>query len=336
MLYECHCLATGWEGFPDSMSRLLPHLGFVLVYTLWGINLVSMKVGGQEWDPFVFNGMRYLSLILLMWPIVLIHMRLKKQKIRMERKDFLLICGLGLLSAVGMEALLSYALQYSNAANGAVLGRAFMPIVTAIIALALKEIRFTWGVLVGVPLGFAGVIIIMLSGGLHFSAETAKGDLLLLARSLMGVLYLLGMNQLVRKYPLPLLLTLEMTAGAVALLPVVIWNVDAAFLTAMSQAGWISLVYTTIFATWVGFYVHNWSLGKLGPFRSSVYGYMLPITAAVAGAIILSEKLSWNQYIGGVLILAAMYFVQHDRIQLARKTAKEKAVMTQSGESVSS
>lgn len=319
------------------MARLLPHLGFVLVYTLWGVNLVSMKVGGKEWDPFIFNGVRYLSLILLMWPVVYFQVRSKKIRLQMTKRDFALICGLGILSAVGMEALLSFALQYSNAANGAVLGRAFMPIVTAIIALMLKEVRMTWGVFLGVPLGFAGVVIIMASGGLHFGPETAKGDLLLLARSLMGVVYLLGMNQLVRKYPLPLLLTLEMTAGAVALLPVVIWQVDGAYLSAMSSVGWISLVYTAIFATWIGFYVHNWSLGKLGPFRSSVYGYMLPMTAALAGWVILKEQLSWNQLAGGVLILSAMYFVQHDRIQLARKAAQEKrrSAASASGDAVS-
>ena len=51
----------------DRIRHLYPHVGFVLVYILWGINLTSMKIGGREWDPLVFNGLRFASMIPILW-----------------------------------------------------------------------------------------------------------------------------------------------------------------------------------------------------------------------------------------------------------------------------
>src|SRR5690606_33497241 len=110
-----------------------------------------MKIGGQEWDPVMFNGIRYACIAPLIWCMTSIYFRRKGISLRMERKDLLLILFLGVLSALGMEAMLSYALQFSNAANGSVLGRGFMPVLTVIIALALREIRITPRILIGLP-----------------------------------------------------------------------------------------------------------------------------------------------------------------------------------------
>lgn len=309
-------------------TNWLPHVGFTIVYVLWGINMSSMTIGGREWDPFVFNGLRFASIVPFLWGYVWLMHRKGRISLRMEGKDLALIALLGALSAIGMEAMLSYALQFSNPANGAVLGRGFMPVVTVGIALLLRQMRLTWRILAGLPIALGGVLLIVAGGGqgFHLGADTLKGDMLLLLRSLLGALYLNGMNRLVAKYPLPLLISLEMTAGAISLLPFVLWKSDLAVFTEMSLKGWASLSYTAFVATLLGFTLHNWSLGKLGPFKSSVYGYLLPITAAVAGYFLLGAGISLNQAIGGTAVLAAMYLVQSDRMQMMKQSeTRQKA-----------
>ncbi|WP_409342162.1 DMT family transporter [Paenibacillus sp. MBLB4367] len=325
-------ISAGWN-ISRGLKRMidnkpqsaLPHLALVASFMLWGINIISMKVGGREWEPLVFNGLRYASILPVLWGYALYYRYSANRSrpageavsYRMERRDLWLVIGLGVLSAVGLEAMFSYALQYSNAANGAVLGRGFMPVITVLFALWLREIRLTPRLLVGLPLAICCVAIVVAGGseGLHFTAETLRGDVLLLLRSILGALYLIGMNRLVKKYPLPLLVAIEMTAGAAALLPAVLIQVDANMLTSMSASGWISLAYTALFGTVLGFYAHNWSLGKLGPVKASVYGFLLPVMAAIAGYVLLNESLSAYQLIGGTGVLAAMYIVQRDRYQ---------------------
>ncbi|MFC0211331.1 DMT family transporter [Paenibacillus chartarius] len=301
----------------SGIAGLWPHFGFVLVYVLWGINISSLKIGAQEWNPLVFNGLRYVIIVPFLWIYAYGFLRRRELSFRMPPRDLLLICGLGVLSAIGMEAMLQYALQFSNAANGAVLGRGFMPIVTVILSLLLREIRLSWSIAIGLPAAFAGVLLIVSggAGGFHFGPDTLRGDVLLLLRSFMGAFYLIGMNRLVAKYPLPLLLAFEMTAGAVSLLPFVLTLTDTHQLAQISPVGWGTLLYTALLATLAGFAIHNASLARLGPFKSSAYGYLLPLTAAVGGWLLLGEGISAYQYAGGAFILAAMYVIQRDRMQ---------------------
>ncbi|MNO18170.1 putative DMT superfamily transporter inner membrane protein [compost metagenome] len=300
-----------------SKKLILPHLGFLLVYLLWGINISSMKIGGREWDPVMFNGLRYLCIAPLLWGFTYFTLKRNGFGFRMEGRDLVRILFLGVLSAVGMEAMLSYALQYSNAANGSVLGRGFMPVLTVIISLALREIRLTPRIMIGLPFAFASVILMVAGGqqGLHFGPDTLRGDVLLLLRSLFGAFYLILMSRLTSKYPLMLLISWEMTAGALSMLPYVLWKADAAYFASVTPTGWISLLYTAFLATMVGFTLHNWSLARLGPFKASFYGYILPITAAAAGYVLLDESLSLLQVLGGIGVLFAMFLVQRDRMQ---------------------
>mgnify|MGYP001163052156 CR=1 FL=1 len=297
------------------MTRLAPHAGFVLVYLIWGINVASMKIGGREWDPFLFNGLRYLSLVPVFWGCTWYYYRKQGMKLSMKPAHLGLAALIGILSGIGMEAVLSYALQFTHAANGALLGRGITPIFTALFAILLAELRLTWRLLTGIPLAFAGALVMAVSDGLHFGAETLKGDLLLLSRSLIGACYLVWMNRLMKQYPMTLLLALEMTFGALSLLTFALPKADAQLFAAMSWEGWFSLLFTTLMATLVGFTLHNWSLGKLGPFKSSVYGYLQPLMAALAGWWFLGEQMTWNQWVGGAGVLTAMYLVQSDRMQ---------------------
>ncbi|UUZ89847.1 DMT family transporter [Paenibacillus sp. P25] len=314
-----------------SSSRLRqwsPHAGFVIVYIFWGINISVMKIGGEEWDPLVFNGLRYLGIIPFLWLFTWGYYRSRPHlRLRIAPKDLGLIVLLGAVSAVGMEAVLQYALQFSNSANGAVLGRGFMPVITAVIALLMKDILLTRRVALGIPLAFASVVLIVAGGphGFHIGPETLRGDVLLLLRSFLGAFYLIGMNRLVGRYPLTPLVSLEMTAGAVSLLPFLLWKADFAYLAARTSTAWISLGYTAIFATILGFSLHNYCLSRLGPFKSSVYGYLLPVTVAIAGYVLLGEKLSLNQYLGGAGVLAAMYLVQKDRMQSLKEAVSAKS-----------
>ncbi|WP_240903888.1 DMT family transporter [Chengkuizengella sediminis] len=297
----------------SNKTNLLPHIGFAFVYLLWGINITSMKIGGQEWEPLIFNGIRFFSIVPLVWVIAYLSLRKKNINLSIKINDLLLLFGLGVLNAVGMEAMLSYALQYSTSANGAVLGRGFMPVVTAIFALMLKEIRLSKRLIIGLPTAFLGVILMMLGNNLHFGMDTLKGDVLLLSRAFMGAAYLIGMNHLLKKYPITFIVSIEMTVGAISLLPFVVWNVDISYLQSVTTIGWISLLYTSIVATVIAFYLHHYSLGKLGAFKSSVYGFLLPITAAFAGFIILQERLSFIQILGAIAVLSSMYLIQKER-----------------------
>ncbi|MBO9608252.1 MAG: EamA family transporter [Paenibacillaceae bacterium] len=315
-----------------SSQQAIAHAAFLLVYLIWGANMASMKVGGREWDPFLFNGLRFLCIVPIVWVYTYAYYRRRSLRISIAWRDLLLILGLGALSAIGVESLLSYALQFTSTANAAVLGRGLSPLFTVLFLLAVRAAAFNWRLAVGLPLACAGAFIIVAGGhGLHFGPETMRGDLLLVLRSVFGAVYLLGMSRLLGKYPLPLLFALEMTASAAVLLPAVFVKAGGGALIAMTTDGWLSFGYTTLVGTLIGFSLHNWSLGRLGALKSSFYGYTQPFFAAIAGYIVLTESISSWQWIGGLAVMAAMLLVQWDKLRggsagrLQRKGGRDHA-----------
>jgi hypothetical protein len=67
----------------EIIKKLMPHLGFVLVYILWGINMTSLKMGGREWDSLVFNGIRFASIIPFLWVYTYFYYRSRSLKLWM-------------------------------------------------------------------------------------------------------------------------------------------------------------------------------------------------------------------------------------------------------------
>jgi hypothetical protein len=51
----------------------------------WGINLTSMKIGGREWDPLVFTGLRFASMIPILWVYTYFYYRLGSFKLHIAR-----------------------------------------------------------------------------------------------------------------------------------------------------------------------------------------------------------------------------------------------------------
>jgi drug/metabolite transporter (DMT)-like permease len=58
--------------------------------------------------------------------------------------------------------------------------------------------------------------------------------------------------------------------------------------------------------TAVAFLVNYWLIARVGPVQASLAFYLIPIVAAVAGILARNERLSVNEVLGSVLILAAL------------------------------
>ncbi len=67
-------------------------------------------------------------------------------------------------------------------------------------------------------------------------------------------------------------------------------------------------------------YVLNYSLIRdIGPSRSTTITYVLPVIATAAGVLILGEPLTWNQPVGGVIVLAGVLMAQGNTVLLLRR-----------------
>ena len=69
----------------------------------------------------------------------------------------------------------------------------------------------------------------------------------------------------------------------------------------------IPILYLGIVASIGGFFLVNFALSKVPAHVSSIYSNLSTIVALIAGAVLLSERLYYYHYIGGLMIIIGVY-----------------------------
>ncbi len=69
------------------------------------------------------------------------------------------------------------------------------------------------------------------------------------------------------------------------------------------------------FVTW------NYAVKVLGPVKTSIYIYMIPVITVVTSVIVLHEKITWLAAVGTVLTLAGL-FLSEGRIFLKKRASR--------------
>ena len=80
-----------------------------------------------------------------------------------------------------------------------------------------------------------------------------------------------------------------------------------------TPAFWAGSLYLVLFATLFAFYVQNWALGRSSPTRVSLLMGSEPLFGALFAVLWLSEELSLQAWIGGLLIVAATLWTSLSR-----------------------
>lgn len=184
-----------------------------------------------------------------------------------------------------------------------------IPIVTAALTAAITRSWPTTRRLLGLAIGFAGILLLTAP---NLTGSEAEG---------VGVLMVLAA---VLAYAIATMLyaPLQQTYGA---LPVTLWLliVSMALLLPLGLLGlpdsaveWFPVTALLIlgvigtggaWAMWVGL------IGRIGAVRSSIAGYIIPIVALVLGVLVLDEEIKSIQVVGVLVALAGGYLLSRGR-----------------------
>lgn len=162
--------------------------------------------------------------------------------------------------------------------------------------------------LLGISLAFCGVVLLVCRGDISVLASLSfhEGDLLILAASLSFSIYTL----LVRKKPegcgILSYLAVTFGLGMIMLLPAVIWE-NAQGQTMQFTSGVIAgLLYMGLGASLFSFWCWARAISLIGPGRSAVIYYSLPLFTGIEAVIFLGEPVLWVHFASGALILGGL------------------------------
>jgi drug/metabolite transporter (DMT)-like permease len=66
---------------------------------------------------------------------------------------------------------------------------------------------------------------------------------------------------------------------------------------------WLAMLYLALFATLLAFGIQTWAQKKMPPVRVALISSLEPVFAALWAALLLGERLSGHEIVGGALIV---------------------------------
>lgn len=284
----------------------LAHLAFVAVCLIWGTTYLAIRVALETVPVLLVAGLRWMAAGVLLCGILLA-MGKRLPPLRLWGPLVLL----GILMNVMGNGFVVFAQQ--NVASGltAVL-IATTPFWQALLERLLPNgDRFTTRALVGLAIGFSGIVILvwpeMSQGGA--SGRAFVGGVIAIQLACIG--WVIGTSYAKRHElgdnPLPSS-ALQMVFSGVMLLSAATVNGDWAVVT-FTPRTFAAMAYLTIAGSLVAYSAYIYAIQHLRLSLVSLYAYINPIIAVALGTVLLGEPLSPRIMIAALLVLAGTWIV---------------------------
>jgi len=312
--------------FPQPSLRWQIALALTSVYIIWGSTYLAIRFAIETIPPFLMAGTRFLvaGTILYVWA----------RSRGSERPSFLnwkAALAVGGLLCFGGNGGVVWAEQTVPSGIAAVLVGTVPLWMVLIEALRPKGVRPTKGVLVGIAIGFFGVILLVGQGGLSAGGSPVPlvGALIVVGATLswaIGSLYS-------RSAPLPkssqLSTAMQMLMGsAMFFVASVISNEWAGLKPAsVSLLSSLSVAYLVFFGSLVAFTAYIWLLRATTAAKVSTYAYVNPVVAVFLGWSLAGEAVTIGTIVAAGIIISAVVVITTYRSRKIELKSPAKTVV---------
>ncbi|MBO7317699.1 MAG: DMT family transporter [Bacteroidales bacterium] len=260
--------------------------------------------------PLINNGATVEAILFFRYSlsafILLILLLIGRQSLRINLKQAGVLIILGLLFTASSTFLFE---AYKYIASSLATTLIFLfPVFVALIMMFLR-VYPTWQVWLSVATCFAGVVIMTQTGTSQSIA--IEGVLLSLGSALAYAIFIviINHNKSIRNISNSLTTFYAMVVGSVVFLARIIFNGHIITTGIDYPMAWINLLGLAILPTIVSTSTLALSTRKIGATKASVLSVFEPITAIMAGALVLNEPITANIIIGIALSISAVTFM---------------------------
>ncbi|HEU5134185.1 MAG TPA: DMT family transporter [Steroidobacteraceae bacterium] len=262
---------------------------------LWGIPYLLIRIAVTDFHPVIVAFFRA-----VLGAMILLPFALRRKGLASGFSKPLWLVAYTVAEISGPWFLIGSAeLHVTSSLAGLII--ALTPAIATVIGIAFFNERLVKQRILGLCLGFAGVVAV-----LGFDGESPQ-LLPVLALCLSALGYAVGPIIVASK-----LSDVDTTAAVVASL-IVSSAIYAPFVPMHWPAGFslnatLAVVALAIFCTAMAFQMFFALVSEVGPARATVVTYINPAVAALLGVVVLNEPFSAGLCLGFVLILAGSYF----------------------------
>lgn len=277
--------------------------GYILICLIWGSTWLAIRLGLDSLTPLISSGLRFL----LASFFVLGLMRLRKIGLQTDPVSIKLYFITSLFSFVIPFALVYWAEQFIPSGLASIVF-AVMPFGVIVFSkVAFPQEKISFNQVLGVVLGFSGIVIIFSENLSLNLSQQLLGILAVLVSSLMQA----AIGVTIKKYgqhlnPLSMHFVPLFFAGLILITTAFLFENTMTWsfnFTAIS-----SVVYLAFLGTVVAFTTYYWLLKRVNIVILSLSSLITPIVAVILGWIVLAEQFSIQTLLGSGFVLIGIIF----------------------------
>lgn len=277
--------------------------GYILICLIWGSTWLAIRLGLDSLTPLISSGLRFL----LASFFVLGLMRLRKIGLQTDPVSIKLYFITSLFSFVIPFALVYWAEQFIPSGLASIVF-AVMPFGVIVFSkIAFPQEKISFNQILGVVLGFSGIVIIFSENLSLNLSQQLLGILAVLVSSLMQA----AIGVTIKKYgqhlnPLSMHFVPLFFAGLILITTAFLFENTMTWsfnFTAIS-----SVVYLAFLGTVVAFTTYYWLLKRVNIVILSLSSFITPIVAVILGWLVLAEQFSIQTLLGSGFVLIGIIF----------------------------
>ena len=238
---------------------------------------------------------------------VFLYLLLRRQPIAIERADIprFLLVGIGFF---GLSTLLfTSGLARTTVAHMIILASTG-PLLGALWRWLAHHERPDSRSLVAMAIGFAGVLIVV-GDASAVAGASVSGDLMGLASAALWVAVTVYPQPLVKKYGALRSTAWIILASLVLIVPISIPSLGTIARAMPSPRAWAALLYSAM-GTLIGNTLWQAAVQQVGPAQTLIYLYLQPFLALLIAAVVLGDRLTVLQAVGGLLAIGGVMLVK--------------------------
>jgi len=284
----------------NDQQRFPGHVAAMLAILIWGFAFIVITILLRSFAPAEIFFYRFSLATLALYLIY--PRRMRRNTLRQE----LLFAAAGLFGVTLHFLLQDFALMRTAASNASAIGSA-SPILTGLLLwLFAKSERPNRSFFFGAACALLGIGLISFAGTqleLH-----PLGDLLVLISAFSWATYSVLLKKIGDLGHHPIQVTRRIfTYGLIYLIPVmIVTDFRFGFERFLEPVNLLPILYLGLLSSAISFTLWNFSLNRLGPARTSVYLYLLPIITVVGAMLILDQEITPLKAAGIGLVLIGL------------------------------
>jgi drug/metabolite transporter (DMT)-like permease len=273
----------------------------LLVCLIWGVNFSVTKLAIAQMPALPFTAIRFTLASVLLWVIL----RATEGPAALPSAEIRRLVVLGVVGNTCYQLAFILGLAHTTATNSSLI-LATVPTVVAVFAGLLGLERITPRMWWGIGFGTLGVVLVIATSGVEFSATTLRGDLITVLAVLCWAGYTVGLRKLPEGFSPLRVTTVTTLAGTPGLLLVGLPGMLRMEWGAVPATAWGAIFYATVFSLVVAYLLWNRSVQAVGGTRTAIYMCVTPLVAVGAAWVMLGEHARPLQGVGAVLIIAGV------------------------------